>query len=325
MFDQRAPALHVVLHVDLEGEGSRERVERPAGIDHDLLEEIGVRAVEAADGGREVEPLGLAEALGGRARDGRRAGGREIQRGDAGRAARREPHDGFAGLHLRAVHEVDVAVRGQRDLEAVAVDLGSARHAAPGEDRPVRCEARADAAAPRRVEIGEEGRDAGRAGEEASHASIRGAGVGRHEREVAVGVDEDPAVARAVEGEGEGQIHRLRVVASQAEGGARRFEGQREPRQRVGAARAGREPQGRPVEVEGIPPRHQVPGVLEDGHAVAVDVAGGRGRRPHASRLRPVLVQRPQVAGAHRPRPALRRRGAGATPARGGEERERRG
>jgi hypothetical protein len=174
-----------------------------------------VAAQEASGHGHEVEVLGLAEALGQRAA---RAAGpprREVGRGDARRATGGHAHDGFARLH-RAVDEVDRAVRMERGLERVLVDLAAAGYGVPREHRAVREELGGDAAAPRRVKVGEERRDAGRAREE-----LRETGRSRRvgpEGEAAVRVHEHAPVDAAEEGEREGEVDAPAVVGAEAEG-----------------------------------------------------------------------------------------------------------
>jgi hypothetical protein len=157
--DVLADTAYFVRDRELVGKGVAD--ERLIGPQQDLIVVVRVRLVELLRDGERVERIGLREPLGNRARS-RAVAARHVHERDVARAARRDADDRVGDVDRVAELHLDAAVGQQRRLHVVAASESNARTL-----HQVTC-TDPDAAltkifpVPRRIEIGEERRDARR-------------------------------------------------------------------------------------------------------------------------------------------------------------------
>ena len=162
------------------------------------------------------------------------------------RAPGRDADDGVGQIDRRAVLHLDRSVGQQRRLGGGRARRVEAADVAPGDGVLVGRRVDEHAAAGARVEVGEERRDARRAGQQAADAAVRAGAVAFAKRDVAVGVDEGGPLVRRVERKGKGHVRAHAVVVCEgdpaADGGPERGVDLRGRRSRPAALRVKRMP-----------------------------------------------------------------------------------
>ncbi len=131
-----------------------------------------------------------------------------------------------------------------------------------------------------RVEVGEEGRDTRRPGQQPGDVAVGAGAIFLLEGDVAVGVDERGGLGLAEEGEPEGDVQRDAVIVGEREAVAEsRAEGAVDPAHVVAAAAVAGEAQPEVAEVVDVGRLDEIALVLHDGNLADVDrvTSGGRG------------------------------------------------
>ena len=180
------------------------------------------------------------------------------------RPPRRRADDRLRDRRLARYVNFDLAIGEERDLHRRRLRPLELVNAAPGDAEPSRIAEGEHLPAGGRIEIGKQRREAWRPDEESRHRPRGTRRVGFREREIAVGIDEDPIVLLVEEGEPERQHHLAGIVIGQRQRLAERLpETIRRLFGVVSAVDVRPESHRHVRKVERVGPRHQIARILQ--------------------------------------------------------------